>query len=75
MPKNILVVINPASGQPDTILNKLNAVFHEAGVRWDVSITHESGDGTLVSSQEMITRGSRLIFNKQRTRGSGNLNV
>jgi YegS/Rv2252/BmrU family lipid kinase len=46
MPKKIHVVINPASGQPDTILNKLNAVFHEAGVRWDVSITHASGDAT-----------------------------
>ena len=44
--KNIHVIINPAAGQNDAILNKLNAVFHPAGVNWDVSITHASGDAT-----------------------------
>jgi YegS/Rv2252/BmrU family lipid kinase len=44
--KNIHVIINPAAGQNDAILNKLNAVFHPAGVYWDVSITHASGDAT-----------------------------
>ncbi|MFC2053039.1 diacylglycerol/lipid kinase family protein [Chloroflexota bacterium] len=44
--KKIHVIINPSAGQNDTILNKLNTVFHAAGVNWDVSVTHESGDAT-----------------------------
>lgn len=55
MAKNIHVVINPASGQPDTILNKLNTVFREAGARWDISITHESGDATDQARQAIQT--------------------
>ncbi|MFC2055461.1 diacylglycerol/lipid kinase family protein [Chloroflexota bacterium] len=60
MPKKIHVVINPASGQPDEILNKLNAVFHEAGVHWDVSITHESGDATRLA-REAIEAGADVV--------------
>jgi len=44
--KKIHVIINPSAGQNDTILNKLNTVFHAAGVSWDVSVTHESDDAT-----------------------------
>lgn len=44
--KKIHVVINPASGQNQPILNVLNDVFHKAGVDWDVSITHKGGDAT-----------------------------
>ena len=46
MSKRIHVVINPASGQPEPILHILNGVFRPAGVKWDVSITHEFGDAT-----------------------------
>ena len=44
--KKIHVVINPASGQNQPILNVLNDVFHFAGAAWDVSITHQGGDAT-----------------------------
>jgi diacylglycerol kinase (ATP) len=44
--KKIHVVINPASGQDQPILNVLNDVFHKAGVDWDISITHKGGDAT-----------------------------
>lgn len=60
MLKNIQVIINPAAGQPDTILNKLNAVFHEAGIHWDVSITHESGDATRLA-REAIEGGVDVV--------------
>lgn len=53
MSKRIHVIINPAAGKPDAILNKLNAVFREAGVRWDVSITHKSGDATRFTQQAL----------------------
>ena len=46
MSKRIHVVINPASGQPEPILHILNDAFRPAGVKWDVSITHEFGDAT-----------------------------
>jgi diacylglycerol kinase (ATP) len=42
----IHVVINPASGQNQPILNILNDVFHRAGVEWDVSVTHKRGDAS-----------------------------
>jgi diacylglycerol kinase (ATP) len=44
--QRIHVVINPASGQNQPILNVLNDVFHSAGAEWDVSITHKGGDAT-----------------------------
>lgn len=46
MVKHIQVIANPASGQPEAVLSTLNSVFHPAGIRWGVSITHESGDAT-----------------------------
>lgn len=51
MSKRIDVVINPAAGQPEPILHILNSVFRPAGVRWDVSITHEFGDATRQARQ------------------------
>ena len=40
------VVINPASGKDEPILNTLNDVFREHGVDWDVSVTHKYGDAS-----------------------------
>lgn len=51
MARKIHVVINPASGQPDTILNTLNSVFHPAGIDWDVFITKHSGDAERLARQ------------------------
>ena len=58
--KNIHVIINPAAGQNDTVLNKLNAVFHPAGVNWDVSITKASGDATHYA-REAIEAGVDIV--------------
>jgi len=44
MAKRIHVIINPASGQPQPILNTINDVFLELDVTWGVSITKKSGD-------------------------------
>ena len=44
--KRIHIVINPASGQPQPILNQINDVFYPAGIDWSVSITQKSGDAT-----------------------------
>ena len=40
------VVINPASGKDEPILNVLNDVFRSHGVTWDCTVTHAYGDAT-----------------------------
>jgi YegS/Rv2252/BmrU family lipid kinase len=42
--RRVHVVINPASGKDEPILNTLNDVFRDHGVAWDVSVTHRYGD-------------------------------
>ena len=53
MHKNIHVIINPASGQDEPILNILNRVFHKHDVRWDVSITQADSDGKRLAEAAM----------------------
>lgn len=45
------VVINPAAGQDEPILNVLNDVFHPAGVDWDISLTHKAGDAARLAAE------------------------
>jgi len=54
------VVINPAAGQNEPILNILNEVFHPAGVRWDISLTHKSGDATRLAAAAAAS-GANLV--------------
>jgi diacylglycerol kinase family enzyme len=56
----VFVVINPASGQNEPILNVLNDVFHPAGVEWDIGITHKSGDATRLT-KAAAARGVDLV--------------
>jgi diacylglycerol kinase (ATP) len=42
----IHVVVNPASGKDEPILNVLNRVLGHHGVEWEVSITRKYGDAT-----------------------------
>lgn len=58
--KRIHVIINPAAGQDEPILNVLNDVFHPAGVKWDISITHKSGDATRLA-KEAVASGVGLV--------------
>jgi len=58
--KRIHVIINPAAGHDEPILNVLNDVFHPAGVKWDVSITHEFGDATRLA-KEAVASGIDLV--------------
>jgi YegS/Rv2252/BmrU family lipid kinase len=45
------VIVNPAAGRNDPILNVLNRVFEPAGVAWDVSVTHVAGDACRYATQ------------------------
>lgn len=60
MYKNIHVVINPASGQPEPILHTLNKVFKTERVDWETSITHESGDAKR-RVEQAIQSGADLV--------------
>ena len=60
MTKKVHIVINPAAGQPQPILNKINDVFYPAGVLWGVSITRESGDATRFA-QQAIADGAEVV--------------
>jgi YegS/Rv2252/BmrU family lipid kinase len=60
MVKKIHLIINPASGQPQPILNQLNDVFHPAGVEWGISLTQKSGDATRYTRQA-IAGGAEAI--------------
>ena len=58
--KRIHVVINPASGQPQPILNQLNDVFYPLGVEWSISLTQKSGDATRFTRQA-IADGAEIV--------------
>jgi len=49
--KRIHVVINPASGKDEPILNVINAVFKEHDVGWSISVTQKFGDATEFARQ------------------------
>ena len=44
--KRIHVVINPAAGKDEPILNIINDVFHQHDIDWGVSVTRKFGDAT-----------------------------
>jgi YegS/Rv2252/BmrU family lipid kinase len=60
MVKKVHIIINPASGQPQPILNRLNDVFYSAGVTWDISITKQSGDAARFTRQA-IGLGAEVV--------------
>ena len=58
--RRVHVVINPASGKDEPILNTLNDVFREHGVEWDVSVTHKYGDAA-AQARAAIANGVDLV--------------
>jgi YegS/Rv2252/BmrU family lipid kinase len=57
---HIHVVINPAAGKDEPILNVLNDVFTEYGVDWDVSVTKKYGDAA-EQARAAAARGVDLV--------------
>lgn len=60
MARRIHVVINPAAGQDEPVLNILNRAFHAAGVDWDVSITKRAGDAE-EQARAAVERGVDVV--------------
>jgi diacylglycerol kinase (ATP) len=57
MRKHIHVVVNPASGKNESILNTLSDIFHPAGVSWNVSVTNAYGDARRQARQVADSSG------------------
>jgi YegS/Rv2252/BmrU family lipid kinase len=47
----IYLVVNPAAGGDEPIINRINDVFRPAGIEWDVGITHKYGDAQELTRQ------------------------
>ncbi|HXV97367.1 MAG TPA: diacylglycerol kinase family protein, partial [Anaerolineae bacterium] len=58
--KRVHVIINPAAGQDQPLLGKLNSVFQPAGIDWDVFITKKAGDARHLA-QEALAAGVDII--------------
>ncbi|MFW5696153.1 MAG: diacylglycerol/lipid kinase family protein [Phototrophicaceae bacterium] len=59
--EHIHLIINPASGQPEPILQNVNKVLHPAGVCWSVSVTTAHSDGTALARQA-VEEGTDLVM-------------
>ena len=60
MSKHIHIVINPASGLPQAILNTINDVFGKYEVSWDISVTQGSGDAGRFT-QTAVANGADVV--------------
>ena len=60
MNKHLHVVVNPASGKNEPILNTLNDVFHPVGVTWSASVTNAYGDA-MYQAREAAKSGSDIV--------------
>lgn len=58
--KRIHIIINPAAGQPEPILNTLNTVFHPHDIDWDISLTHKFGDARHLA-RDAVANGVDLV--------------
>lgn len=59
--KKIHIVVNPASGKNEPILNVLNDVFHQYDdVEWTISVTKKFGDAT-EQAREAAENGANLV--------------
>jgi YegS/Rv2252/BmrU family lipid kinase len=48
---SIYLVLNPAAGGDEPIINTINDVFRPYGIQWDVGITHKYGDALELARQ------------------------
>lgn len=58
--QNVHVIINPASGSDEPILNPINDIFAQHDIRWDARVTHAPGDATRLTA-EALDAGADLI--------------
>jgi YegS/Rv2252/BmrU family lipid kinase len=54
---SIYLVLNPAAGGDEPIINTINDVFRPYGIQWDVGITHKYGD-----AQELTRKAAKAGY-------------
>jgi YegS/Rv2252/BmrU family lipid kinase len=60
MSTTLHIIVNPAAGQDDAVLARLNDAFHDSPIEWSVSVTHKFGDGARLARQA-IEDGADII--------------
>ena len=60
MIESLPVIINPASGARTAVLAELNRVFHQAGIRWSVEVTHGMGDAIDLAAR-LAAQGAGIV--------------
>ena len=60
MKPTIHVIVNPASGQAEPVLNPLNKIFRQHGLKWEAHITYEEGDAKRLT-EEAVAAGAETI--------------
>ncbi len=58
--RRVHVIVNPASGRDEPILNVINDVFRQHEVDWDVSVTHKYGDAA-AQARRAVEDGVDLV--------------
>jgi diacylglycerol kinase (ATP) len=58
--KRVQIIINPAAGKKEPILNTIDSAFGGSGIDWEASITHKFGDATRLA-KEAVDRGVDLV--------------
>lgn len=59
-PKSVHVVVNPAPSRRIPLLAMLNQAFRDAGIAWDLSITHGPGDGKRLA-RKAVDEGAEVV--------------
>jgi diacylglycerol kinase (ATP) len=57
-PASVHVIVNPAPSRRIPLLAILNQAFRDAGIHWDISITHGTGDGSTLAKKAVATGAS-----------------
>ena len=52
--KKIHIIINPCSGKGESVLPVINASMKEAGIKWEVFVTHQAGDAIQFAKAAVI---------------------
>ncbi len=59
-PKSVRVIVNPALSRRLPLLAILNQAFRDAGIHWDISITHGTGDGATLA-RRAVEEGAGVV--------------
>lgn len=59
-PESVHVIVNPAPSRRIPLLAILNQAFRDAGIHWDISITHGTGDGSELA-RKAVEAGASVV--------------